>query len=233
MAPADPPLADLWPLLVIGVLILVAWGRDIVRARRERRAAARGPYLIFPVEGRGQGPRIVPMPIEQHPAAPAETPVGAAPAPAAPAPAAAPVRAAALDVPPAPPAEATLARRGDSTLEGTVQLLPGWLEVVRGTTSGHEIRFVRVGAEEVPEITLGRSEGPEYRHIRIAENTVSRLHARMSFQDRMWRIANLSQTNPVRVNGRLLFRVDESAVLGDGDRIQLGEVELRFREGRQ
>jgi hypothetical protein len=41
-------------------------------------------------------------------------------------------------------------------------------------------------------------------------------------------VANLSQTNPVIVNDEELSGVDRERPLVDGDRIELGEVVLRF-----
>jgi predicted component of type VI protein secretion system len=40
---------------------------------------------------------------------------------------------------------------------------------------------------------------------------------------------NLSQTNPVVVNGEELMAQDNARTLDDGDQIELGEVVLRFR----
>lgn len=135
--------------------------------------------------------------------------------------------------PPAPSAlESSETIRIETGWDGRIQLLPGRLEVVRGAEPGREFRFLRVPGEDVPEFTVGRSSGPTHRHIQIAERTVSRLHARLWFADRYWRIANLSLTNPVRVNGQELTSPEEAVVLGDGDRIQLGDVELCYRDGR-
>jgi hypothetical protein len=123
------------------------------------------------------------------------------------------------DVRPTPP----------SSIEGTLQLLPGRFEVVAGMDGGRDIRFVR-GPGGVPEITLGRMEGPSYRHVQLPAQTVSRMHARMRFESGHWHIANLSPTNPLVVNGEPLDADGQSHVLGEGDRVELGEVVLRFRE---
>jgi hypothetical protein len=48
-----------------------------------------------------------------------------------------------------------------------------------------------------------------------------------------WRLENLSSTNPVVVNGRSLDAnggATASAMLSDGDRIEMGEVAFVFRE---
>lgn len=116
-----------------------------------------------------------------------------------------------------------------AAMEGTLQLLPGRFEVVTGLEGGRDIRFVR-GPGAVPEITLGRMDGPSHRHVQLAAQTVSRMHARMRFEGGRWHIANLSPTNPVMLNGEPLDVNAQSHVLNDGDRVELGEVVLRFRE---
>lgn len=114
--------------------------------------------------------------------------------------------------------------------EAAVQLLPGRLEVEEGEERGRDIRFLRPGGDGIPEITIGRSDGPPGRHVRLRAETVSRTHARLQYDNTRWKISNLSRTNPVIVNDQVLCRPDESRVLSDGDRIELGEVVLRFRE---
>ena len=129
--------------------------------------------------------------------------------------------------------------------DGTLQFLPGRLEVVAGRDAGQEIRFVRTPGPDGTQVTFGRAEGAPYRHVQLREPTVSRSHARMMLEvgtagaDGMdgrsntarWRLENLSATNPVVVNGRALA-ADESAecsvVLDEGDRIEMGEVVFRF-----
>jgi predicted component of type VI protein secretion system len=113
--------------------------------------------------------------------------------------------------------------------EGTLQLLPGRFEVVAGMDGGRDIRFVR-GPGGTPEVTLGRMDGPTYRHVQLPAQTVSRMHARMRFEGGRWQISNLSPTNPVVVNGEPLDADGESRLLAEGDRVELGEVVLRFRE---
>jgi len=128
--------------------------------------------------------------------------------------------------------------------DGTLQFLPGRLEVMAGRDAGHEIRFVRTPGPDGTRVTFGRAEGAPYRHIQLREPTVSRTHARMTLEviprngadastsTPQWRLENLSATNPVVVNGRPLG-ADEgeqcSVTLEDGDRIEMGEVVFRFR----
>jgi pSer/pThr/pTyr-binding forkhead associated (FHA) protein len=112
--------------------------------------------------------------------------------------------------------------------EGTLQFLPGRLEVSGGLDAGREIRFVRVPGPDGTQVTFGRSEGPAYRHIQLREATVSRLHARLSLREGTWHLTNLSATNPAVYNGRTL-NTGEEQPLSDGDRIEMGEVLFGFR----
>ena len=113
--------------------------------------------------------------------------------------------------------------------DGTLQFLPGKLEVIEGRDVGQELRFVRTPGPDGQTITFGRSEGPQYRHVQLQEHTVSRQHARMSLDGKTWTLKNLSRTNPVSVNGLALSEEAPAVVLRDGDRIEMGEVVFRFR----
>jgi hypothetical protein len=114
-------------------------------------------------------------------------------------------------------------------VEGTLQFLPGRLEIVDGDVPGRDIRFVRTWGE-IPEVTFGRVAGPPYRHVQLRSQTVSRQHARMQFSDGRWKLINLSQTNPVVVNGEPLDTAHGQRLLRDGDEIEMGDVLFRFRE---
>jgi hypothetical protein len=112
-------------------------------------------------------------------------------------------------------------------IEATVQVLPGRLEVVEGPhETEREIRFVRSWGD-TPEITIGRGAGPRHRHARLRSVTVSRAHARMRFEGERWKLTNLSETNPTVVNGEVLA-LHASRLLEHGDRLELGEVVLRY-----
>lgn len=113
--------------------------------------------------------------------------------------------------------------------EGTLQLLPGRLQIQAGGGQGQEIRFVRVPGNP-PEVTFGRNPGPAYRHVQLRVATVSRLHARLWFHEGVWTIENLSGTNPVVVNGRSLSSGLNELGLRDGDRIEMGEVVFTFHQ---
>jgi hypothetical protein len=109
-----------------------------------------------------------------------------------------------------------------------MQILPGRLQVISGEPSTDDLLFFsRLG--EPPRIFVGRDAGPPHRHITLRSPTVSRRHARIDFDSGTWTITNLSQTNPVIVNDRVLSNGSSARKLADGDRIELGEVALRFR----
>lgn len=108
-----------------------------------------------------------------------------------------------------------------------VQILPGRLHVLTGDAAGEDLRlFSRIG--EPAQIVVGRDAGPAYQHITLRSPTVSRRHARIEFVNGSWTITNLSATNPVLVNDRVLSNGSTTRKLSDGDRIELGEVALRF-----
>jgi hypothetical protein len=111
--------------------------------------------------------------------------------------------------------------------DDVVQLLPGHLEVLSGESRHQEIRFVRVQGQQ-PQLILGRNPGRSPQHIALNSSTVSRQHARLAFSGGRWAVANLSKTNPVVVNDQELSNLDGERQLADGDRIELGEVVLRF-----
>jgi hypothetical protein len=112
--------------------------------------------------------------------------------------------------------------------DGTLQFLPGRLQILDGQDAGREVRFVHVPGPEGMTVTFGRSEGPAYRHVQLREATVSRTHARLVLDGGAWRLTNLSETNPVVINGRLMAPGEETPV-ADGDRIEMGEVVFGFR----
>lgn len=143
--------------------------------------------------------------------------------------------AAQLQDPPAAPAvprsePADLRIRFSQPGDGTLQLLPGRLEVLGEFGSVRELRFVRPTAGD-PVVTFGRREADAPQHVQLEAPTVSRSHARMTFFDGLWHIVNLSRTNPVVINGqRLNGKLDPAgAILKDGDRIEMGEIAFRFR----
>jgi PPM family protein phosphatase len=229
------PLVGGFPLLLALLPIAVAIGMLVlVRVRRRRARRPAGPLLVYPVPRRREAgaqatalPALrfdpLPSPRQGEPAGPAAAPQREPPPAAEAAPAVGPA--------PAWPAETGEGRLPVAEEDAdTVQLLPGWLEVLSGNEAGRQFRFSRRGVERVVEITLGRAEGAPYRHLRLTGATVSRMHARLQFRSRRWTVVALSETNPTCVNGRVLYPSDEPVELGEGDTLQLGEVTLRFRE---
>lgn len=117
--------------------------------------------------------------------------------------------------------------RFNRPVEEVLQLLPGRLEVLAGETRHREIRFVRAPGQP-PQLILGRDAAGSPQHVALQSSTVSRRHARLAYSNGHWAVANLSQTNPVIVNDEELSGLDRERPLVDGDRIELGEVVLRF-----
>lgn len=112
--------------------------------------------------------------------------------------------------------------------EGTLQFLPGRLEIASGSDAGREIRFVRVDGPNGIEVSFGRADGEPYKHIQLRDKTVSRSHAVMRFDGARWSLQNLSHTNPVVHNG-VQMAGDAVQSLADGDRVEMGEVIFTYR----
>lgn len=108
-----------------------------------------------------------------------------------------------------------------------LQLLPARLEVVSGLTPQQVIRFVRVPGKPA-ELILGREAASSPQQVTLTSSTVSRRHARVTYDGGRWLVTNLSHTNPVVVNDRALAEFEGPRPLLDGDRIALGDVVLRF-----
>lgn len=112
--------------------------------------------------------------------------------------------------------------------EEPIQILPGRLEVLSGEPKHREIRFVRSPGEPA-ELILGREAGRSPQTVALHSDTVSRRHARFAYSNGRWAVTNLSRTNPVVVNDERLPDNSIERPLADGDRVELGEVVLRFR----
>jgi len=112
--------------------------------------------------------------------------------------------------------------------EGTLEFLPGRLEIVQGEDVGQEIHFARPVGDGDVTVTFGRSEGPPLRHVQLLDPTVSRQHARMTFTGQHWHLSNLSTTNAVLLNGAPLPDHGVSITLQDGDRLEMGAVMFVF-----
>lgn len=112
--------------------------------------------------------------------------------------------------------------------EGTLEFLPGRLEVVQGEDIGQEIHFARQVGDGDMTVTFGRSEGPPLRHVQLLDPTVSRQHARMTYTGQQWHLSNISTTNAVLLNGSALPDHDGGITLQDGDRLEMGAVVFVF-----
>jgi hypothetical protein len=190
--------------LLVAMLVIaacVAVPTYMARQRARRTALERDlPPLIFPEMRRStpEEPRT-----DASAAAHAETPVRR----------------------PLPPTSDTVHFRRPT--DEALQLLPGRLEVLSGLTLPREIRFVRIPGER-PQLILGREPGSSPQDVALPSSTVSRQHARLDFAAGRWGVTNLSRTNPVVINDEALSSGDGQRLLADGDRIELGDVVLRF-----
>lgn len=124
----------------------------------------------------------------------------------------------------------TVAFTTPSSGGGTVQLLPGRLEVLEGADQGQDVRFEKPPSGE-PEFTFGRRSSPgDPTHVELKVPTVSREHAVMRWEDDGWEIENRSTTNPLRVDGEELTEEGATIGLSGGERIEMGRVAFRFHE---
>ncbi len=112
--------------------------------------------------------------------------------------------------------------------EGTLEFLPGRLEIVGGDDVGQEIHFTRQVGDEDVNITFGRAEGPPLRHVQLLDPTVSRQHARMTWSGQRWHLTNLSSTNGVLLNGAPVPDHGTGVTLEEGDRLEMGAVVFVF-----
>jgi hypothetical protein len=238
------------------VVLLLALLFGVILPRRKRRALLSSPIPIAPF-GRGDMTSIPPRPSRLSPPSVAEqsppvaaVPQGVATMPPSPSAPAMPVELRALEIDQfANEDRARVLRmhvagdrrdvvrdeRSAVTLrlerphDGTLQFLPGRLEILDGAEAGQEVKFVRTPGPDGTTITFGRAEGAQYRHVQLHEPTVSRMHAKLALDGKSWSLVNLSATNPVVVNGLPLSGEGSTVVLREGDRIEMGEVVFRFR----
>jgi hypothetical protein len=224
-------------IFVVAVVVIVAAVAatvSFVRWRAGRRTAYAPIPLVFPMnsgiawESTLSGRETTPTPGQ----APAQTPLSSFAPPTS---VALPPRIASertIGIPTGVDGESQVSATSETVRfqrpnDDVVQLLPGHLEVLSGDSRHQEIRFVRVQGQQ-PQLILGRNPGRSPQHISLNSSTVSRQHARLAFSAGKWAVANLSKTNPVVVNDQELTNLDGERQLADGDRIELGEVVLRF-----
>jgi hypothetical protein len=129
------------------------------------------------------------------------------------------------------PADGERRAAGDGVpVEGTLTILPGRFLVEEGDVD-IELRLVKTGPTDREETTIGREPGPLYRHVRLLAPSVSAKHAKLVCDRGRYTIVNYSRTNPTRVNGEALSE-NASRRLVDGDRIEIGEGAMTYRENR-
>jgi len=219
---------------VVLIVAAVAATVSFVRWRAGRRAAYAPIPLVFPMNSgiAWESTLSAKGAIQTPGQAPGQAPVSSFAPPVS---AAVPTRSAnerSIGIPTTADTESQVAATSETVRfqrpnDDVVQLLPGHLEVLSGDSRHQEIRFVRVQGQQ-PQLILGRNPGRSPQHISLNSSTVSRQHARLAFSGGRWAVANLSKTNPVVVNDQELTNVDGERQLADGDRIELGEVVLRF-----
>jgi pSer/pThr/pTyr-binding forkhead associated (FHA) protein len=112
--------------------------------------------------------------------------------------------------------------------DGTLAILPGRF-LVEEDDVDVELRIVRTSPSDREETTIGRDPGPLYRHVQLRAPSVSSRHAKLVCEGRGYTIVNYSRTNPTRVNGESLPE-RASRRLVEGDRIEIGEVAMTYRE---
>ncbi|HEU4410549.1 MAG TPA: FHA domain-containing protein [Polyangiaceae bacterium] len=72
------------------------------------------------------------------------------------------------------------------------------------------------------EINVGRVQGND---LMLPKGNVSKRHAKLSFRDGRFLVADLKSTNGTYVNGR---KISQSTVVREGDKIYVGDFVLRF-----
>ncbi len=72
------------------------------------------------------------------------------------------------------------------------------------------------------EINVGRVQGND---LMLPKGNVSKRHAKLSFRDGRFAVADLKSTNGTYVNGR---KISQSTVVREGDKIYVGDFVLRF-----
>lgn len=207
---------------IIAVLAIAAVAVITTLMRRKRHATQRPIPLIFPVAA--SMPAGSPWAQQTLPEQPSHLREAVAQAQDAPATWRSEVE---LSVVASSELETSSTVRFRRPADDAVQLLPGRLEVLAGELHHKEIRFVRAPGER-PEVILGRDLGDAPGHVALHATTVSRRHARLAYENGVWKVANLSQTNPVVVNDEALSVSHGERPLADGDCLELGEVVLRF-----
>ena len=116
--------------------------------------------------------------------------------------------------------------------QGTLKILPGYLDVRTGTAAGQRIHIYAT------EVLLGRGRGEGLGHHHIGfdpdDRSVSRRQAKLLYdrRSRVFRLVNLADPaskNATAVRGKEMAS-GETTDLRDGDKIRVGKIELEFHE---
>jgi len=95
-----------------------------------------------------------------------------------------------------------------------------WLVTTKGPQTGREFRL------NPDETTVGRAAEND---IILDDPTVSRYHAKVRREGEDFYLYDLAATNPTRVNGQAITR----HLLREGDKVEIGEIVLVFKEVKQ
>ncbi len=118
-----------------------------------------------------------------------------------------------------------------SSVRTTTKLLPQVTLRFEGADSGGAKFAFDVALDKLMTLTKGMMVGraSDQCEFVIPHRTVSRRHARLSFDNEALRIEDLASTNGTAVNGTVLA-AGSSAVLQAGSKVRLGDVELAVRQ---
>jgi hypothetical protein len=111
---------------------------------------------------------------------------------------------------------------------GTLDFVPGRFLIEEGDRQT-ELRIFRTAPGERVETTIGRDAGAPYRHIQLLPESVSGKHAKLVYDRKSYSLINYARANPTRINGEEMEE-NASRRLVDGDRIEIGEVVITYRE---
>ena len=112
----------------------------------------------------------------------------------------------------------------------TLKFIPGQFIMLSGKDRGKPFRVAGFPTPEGSIITLGRDpvEGERaFAHIQLNVQTVSRKHAELNFKSGQLFIKNLSETNPIEVNGEEI-EVNTEVPLPLDSELRLGEIRMKY-----
>lgn len=132
-----------------------------------------------------------------------------------------------------PPAARTAGRRIVGAVirfsvptDASVAFLPGRFVVRSGPDSGQQLRFAALPGERETTVTIGRDDGPPFRHVQLCATDVAARHAELSLREARWWVRHLADGLPTLVDDMALDR-NEVVPLVTGTRLQIGSVLFR------